>query len=379
MHRSLTRLGAALALAGLLLPQDAVSAPAPKRELAPLPSSKTALVPFEVTPFPYRGEVPDKNRPFLDVADGERHGHSTVRGGTYWEDQTYSDQRVLLHIPKGFDPRRPALMVVFFHGNEATLERDVRNRQAVPRQITESGLNAVLVAPQFAVNALDSSAGRFWEPGVFAQFLREAGDRLTELYGDARARGAFHNAPVVVAAYSGGYNPAAFVLHAGRADDRLRGVVLFDALYGEHDKFLGWLEKRPPAFFVSTFGKSSREENTTLQRMLTARGISFQNALPRQSCARQRDVHRRHRRRQAHGLHDRSLGRRPLEGGAAQDPRLRARAVSPRRGDAEAEIASQAAVAETSLARRQEILHSCIDPSTMGRPPAAVRLFGEAR
>ena len=155
MLRSLTRLGAALALAGLLLPQDAVSAPAPKRELAPLPSSKTALVPFEVTPFPYRGDVPDKNRPFLDVADGERHGHSTVRGGTYWEDQTYSDQRVLLHIPKGFDPRRPALMVVFFHGNEATLERDVRNRQAVPRQITESGLNAVLVAPQFAVNALE--------------------------------------------------------------------------------------------------------------------------------------------------------------------------------------------------------------------------------
>ena len=145
MLRSLTRLGAAIALAGLLLPQDAVSAPVPKREIAPLPASKTALVPFEVTPFPYRGEVPDKNRPFLDVADGERHGHSTVRGGTYWEDQTYSDQRVLLHIPKGFDPRRPALMVVFFHGNEATLERDVRNRQAVPRQVTESGLNAVLV------------------------------------------------------------------------------------------------------------------------------------------------------------------------------------------------------------------------------------------
>ena len=280
MLRSLTRLGAALALACLLLPQDAVSAPAPKRELAPLPSSKTALVPFEVTPFPYRGEVPDKNRPFLDVADGERHGHSTVRGGTYWEDQTYSDQRVLLHIPKGFDPRRPALMVVFFHGNEATLERDVRNRQAVPRQITESGLNVVLVAPQFAVNALDSSAGRFWEPGVFAQFLREAGDRLAQLYGDGRARGAFHNAPVVVAAYSGGYNPAAFVLHAGRADDRLRGVVLFDALYGEHDKFVGWLEKRPPAFFVSTFGKASREENTTLQRLLTERGVRIQTTLP---------------------------------------------------------------------------------------------------
>jgi hypothetical protein len=279
MYRSLA-LGAALALAGLLLPDSAMSAPAPKRELAPLPSSKTALVPFEVTPFPYHGEVPDKNQPFLDVADGERRGHSTVRGGTYWEDQTYSDQRVLLHIPKGFDPRRPALMVVFFHGNEAMLARDVRTRQAVPRQITESGLNAVLVAPQFAVNALDSSAGRFWEPGVFAQFVREAGERLTELYGDARARGAFHGAPVVVAAYSGGYNPAAFVLHSGRVDDRLRGVVLFDALYGQYDKFVGWLEKRPPAFFVSTFGKASREENTTLQRLLTERGVRIQTTLP---------------------------------------------------------------------------------------------------
>ena len=171
-------------------------------------------------------------------------------------------------------------MVVFFHGNEATLTRDVRNRQAVPRQVTGSGLNAVLVAPQFAVNALDPSAGRFWEPGVFAQFLREAGERLTELYGDARARGAFHAAPVVVAAYSGGYNPAAFILHSGRADDRLRGVVLFDALYGEYDKFAGWLEKRPPAFFLSTFGKASREENATLQRLLTERGVRFQNVLP---------------------------------------------------------------------------------------------------
>jgi hypothetical protein len=280
IHRSLARLGAALVLAGLLLPEVAVPAPAPKRDLAPLPSSKTALVPFEISPFPYRGELPEKNLPFLDVADGERRGHSTVRGGTYWEDQTYSDQRVLLHIPKGFDPRRPALMVVFFHGNEATLARDVRNRQAVPRQVTESGLNAVLVAPQFAVNALDSSAGRFWEPGVFAQFVREAGDRLTELYGDARARGAFQGAPVVVAAYSGGYNPAAFVLQSGRVDDRLRGVVLFDALYGQYDKFAGWLEKRPPAFFVSTFGKASREENTTLQHMLTERGVRFQNVLP---------------------------------------------------------------------------------------------------
>ena len=255
------------------------SAQSPKRRpLAPTPAPKIALVPFDISPFPYRGEVPEKNKPFLDVVDGDRRGH-TARGGVYWEDQTYSDRRVLLYIPRGFDARRPALMVVFFHGNEATLTRDVRNRQEVPRQVAESGLNAVLVAPQFAVNALDSSAGRFWEPGVFAQFLNEAADRLTKLHGNARARGAFQGAPVVIAAYSGGYHPAAFTLLHGRADDRLRGVILLDALYGDFEKFADWIAKRPPAFFVSAFGKAARDQNAALQRMLTERGVRFQSKL----------------------------------------------------------------------------------------------------
>jgi hypothetical protein len=94
---------------------------------------------FEHSPFPYRGEVPEKNRPFLDAIEGERRGHVSPRGGIYWEELTYSDRRSLLHIPKGFDPRRPALIVVFFHGNEAKLVRDVRNRQEVPRQVDDPG------------------------------------------------------------------------------------------------------------------------------------------------------------------------------------------------------------------------------------------------
>ena len=63
---------------------------------------------------------------------------------------------------RGFDPKRPAVMVVFFHGHGANLAQDVYDRQQVPAQITAAGVNAVLVAPQFAVDAADSSAGKFW-------------------------------------------------------------------------------------------------------------------------------------------------------------------------------------------------------------------------
>jgi hypothetical protein len=327
-------LAAALALQGAM---TAASAPAPKRELAPLSSSKIALVPFENSPFPYRGQIPEKNKPFIDVIEDGRLGHTSPRGGIYWEDQTYSDRRALLYIPRGFDPRRPALIVVFFHGNEATLTRDVRKRQEVPRQVAESGLNAVLVAPQFAVNALDSGAGRFWEPAVFPQFLAEATDRLTELYGDERARGAFFGAPVVLVAYSGGYNPVAFILHAGRVDDRVRGVILLDGLYGEVDKFADCLAA------AGVLRQRLRQGGARRQRRAAAHVDRARRALPDHVAgnarARQRVVPRRQQRRdQARGLHDQGLGGRSAQGDAAQGRRILARCRRFDRLHAEEEI-----------------------------------------
>jgi hypothetical protein len=258
------------------LMQSAASSPASAQ---PLPHAKTALVEFENSPFPYAGEIPEKNLPFLDAADGDRRGHTAPRGGVYWQ-ETYSDRHVLLSIPKGFDPKKPALIVLYFHGNLAKLSRDVRDRQQVPRQVAESGLNAVLVAPQLAVDALDSSAGRFWEPGFFARFLDEAAARLTKLYGNENTRAVFAHAPVVMVAYSGGYLPAIWSVHAGGANERVRGMILLDALFAETDKLAAWLAAKPPAFFVSAYTKAAREENDALQKMLTDQKIKFQTSLP---------------------------------------------------------------------------------------------------
>jgi hypothetical protein len=253
----------------------------PSAGLAELAVAKTQLVAFAASPFPYRGMIPGQGKPFLDVVDGEHRGHTSPRGGIYWEDRTYSDRRVLLHIPKGFDLRRPAVMVVFFHGNLARLERDVRDRQQVPGQVAGSGLNAVLVAPQFAVDALDSSAGRFWEPGAFAQFLDEAADRLAQLVGSSEARSTFADLPIVLVAYSGGYQPAAYALDLGGSTERIAGVVLLDALYGEEEKFAEWIVKHQQSgFFLSAYSNSSREANATLKRLLSARGVGIQDGFP---------------------------------------------------------------------------------------------------
>lgn len=260
-------------------PQIVPSRTAVEARSTPLQEDRTRLVSFETAPFPYRGTLPETGTPFLNVHENGRRGHRTPFGRLYWESETYSDSRVLLHIPKGFDVRRPAVMVVFFHGHGATLERDVMARQRVHAQITASGANAVLVAPQLAVDAKDSSAGKFWQPGAFGKFVAEAGEKLAKLHGDKRSAKAFAKMPVIVVAYSGGYQAAAWCVDRGGLMKRVRGVVLLDALYGELGKFTRWLENDTTNFFVSAYLGSTEQRNTQLETMLANRQISYGNSL----------------------------------------------------------------------------------------------------
>ena len=212
----------------------------------PVKEPLTKLVEFDGAPFPYDG------------------------GG-----RSYHDNRVLLHIPKGFDARRPAVMVLFFHGHRATLERDVRDRQLVPEQISASGMNAVLVAPQFAVDAADSSVGRFSQPGAVARFVAEAADKLARLHGDPLTAKAFANMRIIIVGYSGGFMPTAYSLYSGGLKNRVRGVVLLDGVYGQLDKFASWIENNRSSFFISSYTHYTKRHNEELERILTEHDVPF--------------------------------------------------------------------------------------------------------
>lgn len=242
-------------------------------------ATRERIVPFQTSPFPYDGRIPDSGEPFLDTRRGDQRAHTSPRGGIYDEASTYSDRSVLLAIPSRFDPGRPAAIVVFLHGNLARLERDVVRRQRVVAQLAASGLNAVLVAPQFALDALDSSAGHFWDAGGFARFLEEAAVQLAGLTG--RPASLFEALPVIVVAYSGGYNPAAAILARGGANDRIAGVILLDALYAEGETFADWIVRaNGRSFFFSAYSPSSTPGNLALEADLRGRGIAFTEGLP---------------------------------------------------------------------------------------------------
>lgn len=283
---STARGGTAIGVRTIPLPAPKPRALRPNEHYAALPppaspraEPKTALIPFAAAPFPYNGTVPATGEPFLNVFENGRRGHRTARGGVLWESTTFGDNRVLLHIPRGFDVTKPAVMVVFFHGHGAELTRDVLNRQNVPEQITRAGMNAVLVAPQFAVDAADSSAGRFWEPGGFVRFIKEAGAKLAALDNNPAAAARYGNLPVIIVAYSGGYVPAASVIRQGGLGRKLKGLVLMDGLYGEMDDFIHFIRNSKSSFFISSYTASTRRQNLALAQTLKAQHIPYDTTI----------------------------------------------------------------------------------------------------
>ncbi|MCK1713596.1 MULTISPECIES: alpha/beta hydrolase [unclassified Bradyrhizobium] len=239
----------------------------------PLREDLTTLVSMKSSAFPYFGNNPASEAPFLNIAKGDRRGHRSYSGRVFWQDETYNDSRVLVHVPEHFDVRKPGVIVVFFHGNGATLERDVRDRQLVPQQVTDSGANAILLAPQMAVDAADSSAGKFWQPGGFKRFMEESANHLARVTGDPNSARAFANMPIVIVGYSGGFLPTAWSLEVGGISDRVRGVVLLDAVYGEMDKFASWIESHRSGFFVSSYTHYTARRDRELMNMLRQKGI----------------------------------------------------------------------------------------------------------
>jgi hypothetical protein len=120
-------LGAALLAADCAGPTaPTAGAPGLHQGVTSIDGANVELASFENSAFPYHGLIPNyqetgKTRPFLDVDENGRLGHSSPRGGIHWEDETYSDRSVLLAAPQSFDPARPGVIIVYFHGNMATL------------------------------------------------------------------------------------------------------------------------------------------------------------------------------------------------------------------------------------------------------------------
>ena len=185
----------------------------------------------------------------------------------------YRDATVIAFIPNHFRLGRDGTVsvVVHYHGHNTTAERALAAHQ-LREQLYDSKQNAILLVPQLAVMAPDSSCGKLEAPGGFARMIEDAVRTLDAR--DVRALAGRAAIPpdvsvgrVCVSAHSGGYHAAAKSLEVGGVP--VQEVYLFDALYADVDAFKSWViagRGKPMGSrhkLVSYFTAGTTEANTS--------------------------------------------------------------------------------------------------------------------
>jgi hypothetical protein len=160
---------------------------------------------------------------------------------------SYGDDTVILFVPRRyrFHATEGVPALVHFHGHNSSAERAIA-AHALREQLVDSRQNAVLVVPQLARFAADSSCGRLAQPRGLARLLESALSTAGRLgrsaLGESRFPERAEPGRICVSAHSGSFHAAACSLRSGGVD--VSETYLFDALYAEREVFRDWVLER---------------------------------------------------------------------------------------------------------------------------------------
>ncbi|HTB25384.1 MAG TPA: hypothetical protein VK711_08425 [Puia sp.] len=155
----------------------------------------------------------------------------------------YSDSSVLLVIPRRLERTEKIDLIFWFHGWRNNIDTAAEFYK-LTKQFIASGRNAVLVLAETARNAPDSYGGKLEQPGMFKALVK---DVMNELKKNGIAPKA-EPSNVLIAGHSGAFRVIAYILQNGQVP--VQEVFLFDALYGQTDKFLSWLNENHSHHFI---------------------------------------------------------------------------------------------------------------------------------
>jgi hypothetical protein len=202
----------------------------------------------------------------------------------------HGDDTVIVFVPDKyrFRAEEGVSALVHFHGHNSSAERALA-AHALREQLVDSRQNAILVVPQLALFAADSSCGKLASPGALRRLIGGALSTAARVGRTALADSRFPERPrlgrVCLSAHSGGYHAAACSLRHGGVD--VSETYLFDALYAESDVFRDWVLARrgDPATsrhkLVSYFtvGAATESLNNGLRATLERSGVRVSEEL----------------------------------------------------------------------------------------------------
>ena len=211
-----------------------------------------------------------RNTSFPDSIRSKGYSYDSV---FYSADDHYRDSSVLVIVPKNLERRSKVDLVFWFHGWRNNI--DTANRfYEIEKQFLASHKNAVLVLAETAKNAPDSYGGKLEQKGRFNALVN---DVLDQLKAKRRISKRAVAGQITLAGHSGAYRVIASILAVGESP--VSRVILFDALYGQTDKFMSWVKADSTHQFVNWYtnkGGGTDDVSIQMMRQLKELGLPFQ-------------------------------------------------------------------------------------------------------
>lgn len=202
---------------------------------------------------------------------GRSKGHF-YDGKLYSAQQHYQDSSVLIVVPKNLSANKKVDLIYWFHGWGNHID-SAAVRYELIKQFIASKRNAVLVLPETAFNAPDSYGGKLENKGEF-KLLNT--DVLNALKAKQIADKNCVPGNIILAGHSGAYRVMAFIIQNGGLP--IEETMLFDALYGQTDKFMDWLKGNRKHRFIHLFtnyGEGTLEESKHMVQLLADEKIAY--------------------------------------------------------------------------------------------------------
>ena len=183
----------------------------------------------------------------------------------------YSDSTVAIFIPNGFRKTPKTNIVVYFHGWNNNIAEACAHYQLI-QQFCRSNKNAIFVFPEGPKDAPDSHGGKLEEKNGLKHLINDVLSYLTE-------SGKLNSTDVgniILAGHSGAYRVISFCLMQGGLTKNISDVLLFDALYGNTEKYVHWIKNFNGRFInIYTDNDGTKDETVKLMNDFDSWRISY--------------------------------------------------------------------------------------------------------
>jgi len=201
-----------------------------------------------------------------------RSGGYVYDGKTYSAAEHYSDSSVAIFVPSHYRRSGAVDLVVYFHGWGNNIDTALSRYQVI-EQFSASGKNAILILPEGPRNAPDSFGGKLEEKEGFKKLVA---DVMAVLKKEHKIPASASPGKIVLAGHSGAYRVMSFILLRGGLTRHMSEVYLFDALYGQTEKFAHWIDhSRGRLVNIYTDNGGTKGESENLMACLDAWNIPY--------------------------------------------------------------------------------------------------------